>query len=386
MTPAPTLWCLLALAPAQPIGEAVPASEPTPAVAGQPPVRVEPPPATAEQLRTRPIVLELRELPTDELRDAIGLRLPLRPLVAADDPRPQRYDYVAIEQIDPEHIALTLITAEGHAYDRTLEVDPAARARAISSALANLTFAIEVGDVEPDRIDVEPPPPPVSERAPKLEPPPVLPPPVVVVEPPPPSRPKATPPPTHELGMTIDLGVVAGLAPDTGADALAAGYGRLGADLRHRSGALGMLGVRVGGRALDGFSLVRTRIDLGGGWSGRWSAFELVLAAAATVEPWSLRRAGARAPLQLGGDDAQRRPLLGGLLRVSPGLRLRAGDKAWIRLGTRIELAGSFVPQRGVHTIDIAIAEPGGTRDSILRIGGLELVAGVELAVWFALR
>lgn len=350
------------------------------------PATTPPPPGphTASEAKIRPIVLALDEVPRGELRDAIALRLPLRPLVDADAPRPESYDYVAIEQRDDGRITLTLITIEGHAYDRVLEVEPDARVRAIASTLANLTFAIESGDVQPDRTDVQPPPPPQVEPAPPPEPEPV-----VVAPPPKPVEPpiaKPTPPPPlHELALDLDVGVIAGLAPRAGADAFGGGFGRVGLDLRRRNGALGILGVRVGGRALEGLSLVRTRIELGGGWAWRWSSFELLVAAAATVEPWSLRRSGARVPLEIAGSSAQRRPLLGGLARIAPGLRIRAG-KTSLRLGAHVELAGSFVPDHGARTIEIGSARSDGTRDAQLRLGGLELVAGLDLAIWFALR
>ncbi|HWB75869.1 MAG TPA: hypothetical protein VG755_12965 [Nannocystaceae bacterium] len=339
-------------------------------------------PHTAAEVKTRPIVLALHEVPRAELRDAIALRLPLRPLVDADAPRPESYDYVAIEQRDDGRIALTLITIEGHAYDRVLEVEQDARVRAIASTLANLTFAIESGDVQPDRTDVQPPPPPEPEPEPEPAPVVVTPPPPKPVAPP---IAKPPPPPLHELALDLDVGVIAGLAPRTGADAFGGGFGRVGLDLRRRNGALGLLGVRVGGRALEGLSLVRTRIELGGGWAWRWSSFELLLAAAGTVEPWWLQRSGALAPLEIAGSTAQRRPLVGGLARIAPGLRIRAG-KTFLRLGAHVELAGSFVPDHGARTIEIGSARSDGTRDAQLRLGGLELVAGLDLAIWFALR
>jgi hypothetical protein len=110
-----------------------------------------------------------------------------------------------------------------------------------------------------------------------------------------------------------------------------------------------------------------------------------LLAAAGTVEPWSLRRSGSRAPLEIAGSAAQRRPLVGGLARIAPGLRFRAG-KTFMRLGAHVELAGSFVPDHGARTIEIGSARSDGTRDAQLRLGGLELVAGLDLAVWFPLR
>lgn len=359
------------------------------------PVAVETPPTTAEpvdvpgpqtvaELRTRPIVLELRDVPRGELRDAIALRLPQRPLVDAEAPRPEEYDYVAIELRDDDRIALTLITPDGHAYDRVLDVPEAERVRGISSALANLTFAIEGGEVEPDRTDVEPPPP---EPEPEPEPPPPAPPKPVpkpeVVAPPEPA-PTPAPIPLHELAVSGGAGVIAGLAPQAGADAFAGGHGRLGLAVRRRNGALGVLGLRVAGRGLGGLALVRTRVELGGGWAWRRSSFELLLAAAATFEPWILRRGSTTAPLEQGGANARRLPLLGALARVSPGLRIAVGRRQplWMRLGVDVELAGSFVPDHGARTVEIATTRSDGSRVPQLRLGGLELVTGLELAIW----
>ncbi|MBX7079972.1 MAG: hypothetical protein K1X88_12330 [Nannocystaceae bacterium] len=347
--------------------------------AASPPSSAAAPVSDADDRRTRPIVMQLQGLSQAELRDAIALRLPLRPLVDADAPRPTRYDWAAITLRDDGSVSLSFITGEGEAYDRRIEVEQSDRARAIAGALASLTFAIEGGEVEPDRTSVPQPEPPPQQTvtAPSPEPPRPLP-------PPPSSRP--VPPPAHELGVVADAGVVTGLAPRAGADALAAGHGRIGLDLRRRDGALGSFGVRVGGRRHDALSLVRVRLELGGGWGFRFRAGELVLAGAMTLEPWALRRHGGAAPLQIGVEAARRRPLLGALVRVSPGLRLRVGRAGLpLRLGVHVELAGSFVPDHGARTIEIGVAKPDGTRALAQRMGGLELHSGLELALWFPL-
>jgi hypothetical protein len=348
----------------------------TVAAAGVTPT-VEPDPSDR---RTRPIVLQLQGLSRQPLRDAIALRLPLRPLVDAEAPRPARYDWAAITLRDDGSVALSFITGEGEAYDRSIAVEQADRARAIASALASLTFAIEGGEVEPDRTAVaqpQPPPPAVS--------PPPGPPPVIVAPPPATPEPVVTPP-AHELGLVGDAGVVTGLAPRAGADALAAGHGRIGLDLRRKDGALGSFGVRVGGRRLDALSLVRVRLELGGGWGFRFRTAELVLAGAMTLEPWALRRHRGAVPLVIGSDAAARRPLLGALVRVSPGLRLRVGRRGLpLRLGVHVELAGSFVPDHGARTVEIGVATPDGTRAPLQRLGGLELHTGLKLGLWFPL-
>jgi hypothetical protein len=103
-----------------------------------------------------------------------------------------------------------------------------------------------------------------------------------------------------------------------------------------------------------------------------------------TVEPWALSEGGSRATLMLGTTSASRRPLLGGLVRVSPAVRIRLRKERplYLRLGPKLELAGSFVPEYGARTVDIAREDRERVR-SVMRLGGLELVAGLELALWF---
>lgn len=374
------LGCVLALRLATPeVG-------PTPAVAAvQGDVAVEPATATTgDDMRTRPLVLELHGIALTPLRSSLALRLPLRPLLPAQAERPPVADYVVVDRRD-DAVLLTLITAEGAAFDRRVALAPGDDPlRPTATTLANLTFAIEAGEVQPDRVDVEQPPAPEPAPAPAPEPtaPPIVAPPPVVTDAPPPFV------PTWELGPSIDAAVLVGAAPRVQADALAAGAGRLAIVARHRSGAALVAGVRMAGRrhGPSGLSLLRTRIDVGAAWVFRSRAFELALGGALTVEPWALRRSGSRAPLQLGDATARRRPLVGGALQISPGLRIaadRRGD-SWLRIGPRVELAGSFVPEHGARTVDIAVASTTGTA-SVLRMGGLELVLGLELVAWFGL-
>lgn len=369
------VWLALAPAPA----EAAPPVE-APSVAA--PTTDVPPPEQGP----RPLVVAVRgSLSTAELRSALSLRLPDRPLLPAEAPRPTTTDFVEITAADDGTLAFTLITAEGLAYDRTLAAEPGGDSiRAVAATIANLTFAIEAGTIQPDRVDVPQPPPPEPEPEPEPEPPPEP----VVVPPEPTPKPKPTPkpeePPPWELAPTIDGGVVIGVAPSTDADALGAGYARVGVDARRRRGALVTAGLRFGARSTHGLSLLRVRIDLGGGWAWRWKHAELLLAGAVTVEPWALSEGGSRATLMLGTASASRRPLLGGLARVSPAvrIRLRRSRPLYLRLGPKLELAGSFVPEYGARTVDIA-REDGERVRSVMRLGGLELVAGLELAIWF---
>lgn len=371
---------------------AAPASPPTitdgDAPGADPPATAVDPPSN--DMRTRPLVLDVHGIELTPLRTSLALRLPLRPLLAMQAERPPVADYVVVERHD-DAVVFTLITAEGAAFDRRITLAPGDDPlRPTATTLANLTFAIEAGEVQPDRVDVEQPPPPEPAPAPATTPP-ATPQPAAAPQPAdPPPRPAFVP--IWELGPSLDAAVVIGAAPRVQADAVAAGAGRVAIVARHRSGAAVTAGVRMAGRrhGPSGLSLLRARVEVGAGWVWRARAFELALGGALTVEPWALRRDGARAPLQLGDATARRRPLVGGALQISPGLRIaadRQGDsrlRSWLRIGPRIELAGSFVPEHGARTVDVAVASTNGTA-SVLRMGGLEVVLGLELVAWFGL-
>jgi hypothetical protein len=209
--------------------------------------------------------------------------------------------------------------------------------------------------------------------------------------PPPRAEPKSdevdAPPRRWELGLAPSGGVIIGIAPRTSGNALAAGHGALAIDLRAPIGALVSAGVRVGGRVQDPLALWRTRVELGAGWDFRRRHAEVALVGAMSVELWRALEDGNRVPLQIDGDDASRPVLLGGFVRISPGWyrpAKRAGAPS-LRVGARVDLGGSAALGRGGHTIDIGVERPDGTREGALRIGGLELAAGLELVLWFGL-
>jgi hypothetical protein len=359
------------LAPAEP--------SPSPALPTAPTV------APAQQ-GPRPLVISVAGISVAELRAALRLRIADRELVDASAPRPETTDFVDIVVQPDASVSYTLITAEGLAFDRTLPPEDD-RVRALASAIANLTFAIEAGSVVPDRVDVEQPPAPEPE--PELEPEPEpepepIPPPVA---PPPPERVPPKPTFTWDIAPTLDAGAIVAIAPVTDAGAFAGGFGRLGVDARHRRGGMFGLGLRVGGHARRSLALVRMRFDVGGGWVWRWRRFELLAAGAITLEPWWVRDAGTAASLRLGTQDASRRPLVGAVARVAPGVRIPFGEheQHGVRIGPRIELGGSFVPQDGARTVDVARDE-GDELRSALRLGGLELSLGLDVTLWFGVR
>lgn len=357
------------------------------ALAG-PPADASPAPADPSVPSTAPLplVLDIVGIPPDEVKDAVALRLRDRSLLRPDEfTVDDRVDYAAVRRNDDGSLAITLITADGRAFDRSLPAEQVQGVRAVAGVLANLVYATEAGETPPDRTDVPIPPPKPAEPA-KVEP--------AKVEPPPPKpapkparQPAAPPPPRWELGLAASGGVILGLAPRTSGDAFSAGAGALALDLRAPKGALVGLGVRVGGRIADPLALLRTRIDLGAGYGFRWKHAELALMGAVSVELWRAHEDGSLVGLQVDGNDSSRPPLLGGFARVSPGW-YRAGRRPGapgLRIGARVDVGGSAAVTHGGHTIDIGVERPDGSRDGMLRLGGLELAVGLELALWFGL-
>ena len=363
---------------------AIAMSLPTLAVAAAP-VSVEAPIETP-----KPLVVDVVGLDDASVREALALRLGDRPLLGASDPRPDVPIAYAVVRSEPPRLRLTLILADGNAYDRDVDDVPGQSARAAAGALVTLLHAVETGSVEPTRTDVPIPEPVVEEPKPAKEPEPPPPPP----PPPPPKQPEPTPapppkpePPILELGPTITPLVGLGLAPTGPAPALVGAGGSIALDMRARSGAAGTIEVRAIGRTAAGLGLVRTRFAIGGGYVLRRGAFELPILARVFVEPWWLRSNGANAPLVYGTTAASYRPLLGAGLRLSPGVLVeprRVGQPS-LHIGARIDVDGSFVPHDGAHSVRIAVEQPGGITHAA-RLGGLELGLGVDITFWFPVR
>ncbi len=67
---------------------------------------------------------------------------------------------------------LRLITSDGRAYERRFAVEVGQEVRVVASTAASLIFAVEQGEVVPDREDVEIPPEPATAGEPEPEGPP----------------------------------------------------------------------------------------------------------------------------------------------------------------------------------------------------------------------
>lgn len=376
------LAAALALAPAQPAPkdmpsapvpedssrEAGPPAAPTPAL-NQPVPRASP--------RFTALVLRNEGIALDDLPTALALRLPDLPIVR-ESPQDGSFVFVAIrsDPATPVRHQIGVITSDGAAYYREVDTGADPPARVLASVLANLLVSIAEGRVQPDRTDVaippsdtEPNPDPKPEPKPKPKPEPKPPPP----RPPIKSVPKTIPqPPRWEYGPSLAGALTLALPPEPFASPLAAAGGSLGLDARHRRGLLLGLEFRGLGRAATGHGLARLRIAVMAGYALRRGRFELPIALGLSGEPWWL-------------DGDIFRPLYGALLRTSPGIYLAQdrGPLRGLRVGPRIELAGSFIVDNGPHIAGIS-QQGDSARTPLFRLGGLELSLGLELTLWFA--
>lgn len=287
---------------------------------------------------------------------------------------------------------LRLITSDGRAYERRFAVEVGQEVRVVASTAASLIFAVEQGELVPDREDVEIPQEPTGVPE---DPGPAGPGPEGPTEPPAPTgggggaqdppgredRPRPSAPP-WEVGPTGYGGALLGLTPRYAAPLTGAG-GALGFVARAPVGVTASLEVRGLGRASGGYALGRVRIGVGVGYGVRRGRFEMPITVMITCEPWWAASAGGQAPLFAGTAEAPTRPLLGGALVVSPGLRLKPsrGRVYSVRVGPRAELGGSFVVDRGARSV--GLADPSGVRR--FGLGGVELSLGLEVAVAFAM-
>lgn len=285
---------------------------------------------------------------------------------------------------------LRLITSDGRAYERRFAVEVGQEVRVVASTAASLIFAVEQGELAPDREDVEIPQEPTGAGAPEEagpegpREPPAAPataagagaPQSPVRE----DRPRLSAPP-WEVGPTGYGAALMGLASRYAAPLTGAG-GALGLVARAPLGVMTSLEVRGLGRASGGYALGRVRVGVGVGYGVRRGRFEMPIMVMITVEPWWAARGRGQAPLFEGTSEAPSRPLLGGSIVVSPGLRLGTsrGRVYGVRVGPRVELGGSFVVDRGARAV--GLVDPSGVRR--FGLGGVELSLGLEVAVAFS--
>ena len=129
-------------------------------------------------------------------------------------------------------------------------------------------------------------------------------------------------------------------------------------------------------------SLIRLRFHVLGGYTWRPSKAEVELGGGATFEPWFVRLDGSGSTPQRDGNNGQP-PLLGLMLRLAAGYLL-TGKDVDVRLGGRIEVAGSAAPDKGVRVPAIVHVDGTGQRDAF-SLGGVEFILGLDLAAMWRL-
>ncbi len=344
----------------------------------------------SEQVRGQPVeavLLRARDVDGATLLDALELRSPQRELSIPPWPSDARTRYAlfavaTIEQVG-ESLTVTVVLSDGRAYYRTLPSSPTGAPREAASTVANLLAAIEEDELPPDEEDV--PLPPEQEPDPQAE---VKPEPPTEVKPEPPTevkpKPKPeTPPAELEAIGAGTIGIAVGPPDPAG---FVGGGGGLGLELRLPAAAVISLAVRSHWHRVDGLTVGRTRISVGGGYAWRRGRFELRSVVGLDVEPWTVRREGVRQPVAY--PDGQEREFgvqLGGHLRLVPSLRVPLGETVALRVGPRIELSGSALAQDAGVARLLVPSSDGGTPSVATRVGGLELMVGLELGVAWSL-
>jgi hypothetical protein len=336
------------------------------------PAPAQPPVADArEARRIEAVIVVTADIDDAAMIDALALRAPERAIQPAGRARPAVKLFVVAEvrMKDAHTVALAVIASDFRAWYRTVEATPEDAPRVAASALANLLAGIEEDREVPDAQDVPLPEGATAEpaRAPgpapaKVEPATVAP---------------AAAKPRPEILVELSGAPVVAIPPPRPSGIAAAG-GEIGVGVRGPKLLFGALSLRAAGRTAGDLGLVRVRVSVQVGIALRRRSFELVATAGPDIEPIVARRGGAREDFRFpDGTTRATALLLGGHLRVSPGYRHVWKSGAALRIGPRVELGGAGLESGGVARLFTEGDDP------LLRAGGLELSAGLELGGWF---
>lgn len=298
-----------------------------------------------------------------------------------------RFVFVHVARRDAR-LSVEVITAEGQAFVRTVEVDEQPE-RVAASFVASLVTSIEHAQVEADRDEVlapvtstegdvqeavrearaEPEPAPVQEAKPEPEPTP---------QPAPQPEPETPERPTWQLEVTPSFGVLLGLVPIDFEQRLGGGGGQLSVMGRSPRSVLVGGSVRAYGRAIGTHDLVRVRVAAAVGYLWTWDKAALAVGGSLGASSWSLRRDGAR----ISASDLGAQSTLVNLaawISGGPSFALERGPLRAVRFGARAELGGGFALSHGARAVAIFDAEG----NDLFRIGGLELTVGLDATLTF---
>ncbi len=333
---------------------------------------------------TLPVLLRVPADDFEPLRVAIEARLPTVRVLAhrastVQSLGGQEFVYAELASSGAD-TRLVVILQDGRSYERSFTADATDRVHSMATTLANTLAAIREERIEPTRKDVaipepEPEPAPVREVVPAPTTP--------VTTAPPPSAPPAVVAPVpierFELGLTPSGALLVGLGPG-GVSGPSGGAG-LDVDLRVPVGALVSVGLRHMTRGDEVARVHRFAVHVAGGYALRRKSFELRTIAGFVVEPWFVSEAGEVRNLR--NEDGERAgPLLGGLVSLSPGwlYRRRPTSSVALRLGMRAQLEITNLASGGIGRVRV-VQSTGA--EEIARVGGVELVLGADMTLWF---
>lgn len=359
------------------------------------------PPEVVDASHVEQIWVDAGPLDAEALNDDLRLRLPEVGVFTPPTPAPAHGGplvlFVTVDEA-PQGVSIDIVTSDGRGYTRTVSHDPEASdaeaRKAVARNVANLVEGIEAGTSVAQREDApvpvqmlcpvpkrqDPSPPPPLETAPTA----VEPAPAPAPAPAPPEALETSAQPSWSMGARVGGGGAAGLGAPLDVQRWLGGGGSIAIAARSPRGwVVGsnarMLTLRDRGPVTR--RVVRTRFDLHGGYAwrpaGRSSFTELEVLGGLFVEPWQLRSDGKKQTVP------GRVPAVGGWIRVASGVLLGPRSSK-LRLGPWVELAAGGVPSNGFNAARLGF-ESMDQIEYVSRVGGVELSAGLELAVWFAL-
>lgn len=323
-------------------------------------------PAPARQIST--IHLDVRGLDPDVLSDSLAVRIgdvSVQP--RSEDALAPDAVYVGVRQSqwDAHVFELSLITADGRAYDRRVDVQRVDPARTLALTIVGLLGAIEDDAIKPDRQDATLPDDPPADPSPPA---------YVFVD----ARPAPNPPAPPPIEVGVRGAGLVGVSLGAAGAPVTAG-GQLSTELRLPRGATVGFDVRGLGWRNVGYALQRLRVGAGAGYTWRGDAFELGAMGLLTVEPWRVTPLDGSEPLlRADGSRARTTPLLGAAIRIAPGFRW-SDEHVALRVGPTLELTGSasYDGQWGIPSI--ARRDP---NEVLFQPGGAEIFGGLDLTVW----
>ncbi|MEM9460632.1 MAG: hypothetical protein AAGF11_41065 [Myxococcota bacterium] len=337
------------------------------------------------------VALELEGVDAQALVGALALRAPALDLSVVGDgtfaPEPGSvFAYITVRPVE-EGFRIDVSLSDGRGYRRRSSIPTGRPERVLASDLASLLDAIASGGVVPDRRVATIPEDLIPAPAPERDPEPLTeteapPAPEAKEDPPSVALEPDTPPmsgsaPGWGVGLGAHAGLALGLLPAAPSDGLRMGAGALGPWVRAPGGwVLGAEG-RLAGRTSRGIRLLRGRFVLAGGYAWQRRAFALPVVGFIGVEVWRVDQ-----DVRDAANQAET-PLMTFGARLSPGWRTRLGTGRTVsRLGGFVELAGALRPADGQAAL-VRLTNDGAV---VHRIGGLEILAGIDLAVWFRAR